>query len=157
MIRKGKAEEKQKQKYDLKHTLEILEIYRNNGYNACKTERDTGVTKDTIRKWAVKHGYDQKRKDELEKIREDVVKEMAVANVSYIETAQRIRMAVLEKLELKIPNTNSVHDLIKIGMFTNDVLSQQGGVTPPTVNFFNQINQKLIQNNITIQEDEANN
>jgi len=150
-----KPAKKEPVKYDLKSKLEVVELYRANDYNANKTERETGVSKVTIRKWHILLGCDQKRKNELESIREAVVKEVAIAKVNYVEVAQNMRMAILAKLEGKIADTNDINKLINIGRFVNEVLTAQGGVTPPTVNFFNQLNQQLIQNNVIIKDDEA--
>lgn len=136
-------------RYPEEQKLQVLEIYRSRNFNALQTEKETGIPRVTIRKWAKLFSVNDQRKKELDIIRKNIAKEVALADVDYISKASGIRMKVLEKLEIAVQGTKDVYKLVAIGKLVNEMLSDQGVSSKNTVNVFQHINETLIQNNET--------
>lgn len=152
-IRQGAKDYTDKQKAD------ALTILAQNNFNLMRTEKETGISRITLRKWKNSDEYVCRKMREIHKHKTDVLlptvgektAEEAVAPVrdmvaEFQSRAKKVMLDGVDRIEFLM---TSEKDITKVA-YALRTLSELTGVTAPADtpkgNFFWQVNQMLIQN-----------
>lgn len=103
----------QQKRYTEKAKITALRLLQKNDYNFLKTEKLTGINRVTLKKWSSQYGNDVFSADSpIEQALQQVDAEMIRNDQKVIQRYFNLRMQILNRIALLVPNETRLDPLI---------------------------------------------
>jgi hypothetical protein len=99
--------------YTTKRMVEVLRQYQENNYNLFKTSKETGVTRQTIRRWADTMGVEVFQSDKVAELVHQVNVEMVDRQTKFDNDAFGAKEELLKRIVKRIPKIKDIYSLAR--------------------------------------------